>query len=550
MFRREGRESVGPTPARPRCGGAFPNSRRATLLVYLEPQMSEPVTLTGPDLRRGVAADQLREAQPLLGHADGEAVMVVRQGEHIYATAATCTHYGGPLAEGLVADGTVRCPWHHACFDLQTGDSVRAPALAPIACFDVLREGSLVRVGKKREQHTRTLASAGPSSVAIIGAGPAGTACAETLRSEGYQGPITLVGAELPGPVDRPNLSKDYLAGTAPEEWIPLRTAEALREHDIELLANDPAKAISLSDRKVQLASGRAIDWAALVLSTGAEAIRLPIEGANLPHVHLLRTLGDARGIIGQLGAGKRAAIIGSSFIGLEAAASLRKRGIDVIVVGPGSVPLERSLGHGVGLFVQRMHENNGVVFRLGRRPVRITPTEVTLSDGSSIPADLVVMGVGVRPRTNLAQAAGLRVQDGIVVDDWLRTSMPDVYAAGDVARYPYEGALVRIEHFAVAERHGQEVARTIVGRSTTPRRAVPFFWSQHYDVTLSYVGHSERVETARVTGDLAKLDASVVYRDGGRVRAVLTVGRDRLALEVERAMETGDAAALEALVS
>ena len=522
----------------------------AMQLVYVELQMSEPGTLTGPDLLRGITTDQLSEGQPLLGHADGQAVMVVREGGRIHATAATCTHYGGPLAEGLVADGTVRCPWHHACFDLQTGESVRAPALTPLDCFEVLREGSLVRVGKKRERHIRTPASAGPSSVAVVGAGPAGTACAETLRGEGYRGPITLVGAELPGPVDRPNLSKDYLAGTAPEEWIPLRTAEALREHDIELLANDPAKAISLSDRKVQLASGRAIDWAALVLSTGAEAIRLPIEGANLPHVHLLRTLGDARGIIGQLGAGKRAAIIGSSFIGLEAAASLRKRGIDVIVVGPGSVPLERSLGHGVGLFVQRMHENNGVVFRLGRRPVRITPTEVTLSDGSSIPADLVVMGVGVRPRTNLAQAAGLRVQDGIVVDDWLRTSMPDVYAAGDVARYPYEGALVRIEHFAVAERHGQEVARTIVGRSTTPRRAVPFFWSQHYDVTLSYVGHSERVETARVTGDLAKLDASVVYRDGGRVRAVLTVGRDRFALEVERAMETGDAAALEALVS
>jgi len=518
-------------------------------LVYLELQMSEPTTLTGPDLRRGVTADQLSEAQPLLGHADGEAIMLVREGGRIYATGATCTHYGGPLAEGLIADGTVRCPWHHGCFDLETGDSVRAPALAPIACFEVLREGSLVRVGKKHERHIRTPALPGPASVAIVGAGPAGTACAETLRTEGYRGPITLVGAELPGPVDRPNLSKDYLAGTAPEEWIPLRTAEALREQDIELIANDPATALALSAHKVQLASGRAIEWGALVLATGAEAVRLPIEGSTLPHVHLLRTLADARGIIGQIGTAKRAVIVGSSFIGLEAGASLRKRGLEVTVVGPDSVPLERILGRDVGSFVQHVHEDNGVVFRLGRKPTSITPAEVTLSDGSSVLADLVVMGVGVRPRTALAEAAGLRVQDGIVVDDELRTSVSNVYAAGDVARYPYQGVLVRIEHFALAERHGQEVARTIMGR-TTPHRAVPFFWSQHYDVTLSYIGHAKHVETARVVGDLAKHDAAVVYREEGRVRAVLTVGRDRLGLEVERAMEAGDTVALEALVS
>jgi NADPH-dependent 2,4-dienoyl-CoA reductase/sulfur reductase-like enzyme/nitrite reductase/ring-hydroxylating ferredoxin subunit len=518
-------------------------------LVYVEGQMSESATLTGPDLRRGVTADELREAQPLLGHADGEAVMLVREGGRIYAAGATCTHYGGPLAEGLIAEGTVRCPWHHACFDLETGDSVRAPGLAPVACFEVLREGSLVRVGKKRERHVRTPASAGPSSVAIVGAGPAGTACAETLRTEGYRGPITLVGAELPGPVDRPNLSKDYLAGNAPEEWIPLRTAEALREHDIELIANDPATEVALSAQKVQLASGRAIEWGALVLATGADAVRLPIEGSILPHVHLLRTLADARGIIGQIGRAKRAAIIGSSFIGLEAGASLRKRGLEVTIVGSDSVPLERALGREVGRFVQRVHEDNGVVFRLGRKPTRITPTEVTLSDGSAIPADLVVMGVGVRPRTALAEAAGLRLQDGIVVDEQLRTSAANVYAAGDVARYPYEGALVRIEHFVVAERHGQEVARTVMGR-TASRRAVPFFWSQHHDVTLSYIGHAEHAETARVVGDLAKRDAAVVYRDKGRVRAVLTIGRDRLGLEVERAMETGDASTLEALVS
>ena len=238
--------------------------------------------------------------------------------------------------------------------------------------------------------------------------------------------------------------------------------------------------------------------------------------------------------------------VIGASFIGLETAASLRARGVDVTVVGPEPVPLARVLGDEVGAFVRRVHEAKGVTFRLGRKPQRITNELVVLDDGTELRAELVVMGVGVRPRLDLATSAGLRVDRGIIVDDELRAA-PGIWAAGDVARYPLDGELVRIEHWQVAIRHGQAVARSMLGDG--PSRDVPFFWSQHHDVTLGYVGHAERFDRAEVRGDLDARDAHVVYRDAGRVRAVATIGRDHLGLEIEAAMERGDHAALDALV-
>lgn len=499
--------------------------------------MGGTTELTGPDLEQGIADADVREGAPLLGHARGEAVVLVRDQGTVHALGATCTHYGGPLAEGIVAGGGIRCPWHHACFDLATG-AAHGPALAAIACYDVALVDGKLRVGAKREVAPAPVLS--PASVVIIGAGAAGVACAEALRAEGHKGMITLVGAEGSDPVDRPNLSKDYLAGAAPEEWVYLRTKDQLAEHAIDLV-QDPATAIDTKENTVTLRSGRELSYDALLLATGAEAIRLPLPGADLPHVHTLRTLSDSKAIAQQAGAGP-AVVIGASFIGLEAAASLRARGVDVTVVGPETVPLARVLGDEVGAFVRKVHEGKGVAFELGRKPTSITADGVVLDDGRTLPAKLVVMGVGVRPRLDLATAAGLRVDKGVVVDAQLRAA-PNVWAAGDIARYPWYGDLVRIEHWQVAVRHGQAVAHSMLGR--TPRSDVPFFWSQHHDVTLGYVGHAEAFERAEIHGDLDARDAHVVYRQGATIKAVVTIGRDKLALEVEAAMERGDIAAL-----
>jgi NADPH-dependent 2,4-dienoyl-CoA reductase/sulfur reductase-like enzyme/nitrite reductase/ring-hydroxylating ferredoxin subunit len=495
--------------------------------------------MSDPDFAAGIREADLVEGKPLLGKVGEDAVVLVRDGGKVHAVGATCTHYSGPLADGRVFDGQIHCPWHHACFDLATGRA-HGPALAPIACYDVALANGTIRVGKK--QDIAAPAASGPKRVVIVGGGAAGVACAEALRAEGSTAEITIVSGEGSDPVDRPNLSKDYLAGAAPEEWVYLRTANGLRENKIELVA---AAATAIDTKARTVTADKAYAYDALLVATGAEPVRLSIEGANLPHVHTLRTLGDSRAIAAA-GEGKRVAIIGASFIGLEVAAALRARKAEVTVIGPEAVPLARVLGDEVGAFVKSVHETNGVTFRLGRKPAKIESARVVLDDGSEVAADVVVMGVGVRPRLELATAAGLQIDRGVVVDAELRAA-PGVWAAGDIARYPFGGELVRVEHWQVAVRHGQLAARSMLGRGGKPD--VPFFWSAHHDVTIGYVGHAEKFDKSEVHGELSARDAHVVYRDGGKIRAVATIGRDQLALDVEAALAHGDAAALDKLV-
>src|SRR5712672_318814 len=234
-----------------------------------EPKMAEDnaQALSGPDLRVGVKFDELAESMPLLGQFDGEPVILIRQGDQLFATGAVCTHYGGPLAEGLVLDQTIRCPWHHARFDLCTGEAEGAPALNPLSCFNVLRHEGTVIVNGKKAADFRVACKLKPSSVVIVGAGAAGAACADMLRAKGYAGPVTLAGEEEPGPIDRPNLSKDFLAGTAGEDWTSLRTREYYESIKVDLVTNDPAVGISPAEHQVSLRSGRTFNYGALLLA-------------------------------------------------------------------------------------------------------------------------------------------------------------------------------------------------------------------------------------------------------------------------------------------
>ncbi|HEV2200245.1 MAG TPA: FAD-dependent oxidoreductase [Bryobacteraceae bacterium] len=512
---------------------------------------NKPQEPQGPDLKSGIDLESLVENSPRLGHVDGEPVILIRQGEKIFAIGATCTHYGGPLAEGLVVGETIRCPWHHARFSLRTGEAEAAPALSPVACFGVQRERDKIRVDRKRNVSFETSCPRNPNSVVIIGAGASGAACADMLRQKGYSGPLTLVGNEEPGPVDRPNLSKDYLAGKAPEEWIALRTRDYYESIHVELVTTDPAIHIDPVAHKATLRSGRVLPYGALLLATGAEARLIPIEGAELPHVHRLRTLADSRAIIADAQRAKRCVVIGSSFIGLEVAASLRDRGLEVAVVGKDAVPLEKVLGPEFGKFVKDLHEQHDVRFHLVSTPQAIREDRVELSNGQTIDAEMVVLGVGVVPRTALAKDAGIEVDNGIVVNETLLTSAQDIYAAGDVARYPdpISGENVRIEHWVLAERQGQAVARAMLGIGNS-FRDVPFFWSQHYDVQISYVGHAPSWDRLEVIGDLTGGNACAVYRTGKRVMAVATIGRDRVSLAAEAVLEQNDLKALEFVLS
>lgn len=502
---------------------------------------SQDQQLSGPDLKEGIAATELSDGGMLLGHADGEAVLLAKRGAELFAIGATCTHYNGPLAEGLIVDDTVRCPWHHACFSLRTGEALRAPALNPVPCFRVEEsDGRIFVRGKidvapkqqvKPDSHIR--------SVVIVGGGGAGNAAAEMMRRQGFEGTITILSADDALPYDRPNLSKDYLAGNASEDWIPLRSPDFYKEQKIDVRIGTRVASIDPVERAVVVADGSHVTFDALLLATGASPVHLDIPGSDLPHVHYLRTLDDSRAVIAKAKDSKRVVIIGASFIGLETAASLRARGLDVHVIGPQSRPLERVLGPELGDMVRDIHEKKGVVFHFETTATAIDKDTVTLKSGERIPADLVVVGIGVRPDVGLAQRAGLNVDNGIIVDQYLQTNIPGIYAAGDIARWPdpHSGKPIRVEHWVVAERQGQTAAINILG-GRQPFDAAPFFWSQHFDVTISYVGHSEKWDKVDIEGDPATHDCKVTYYEDGKKRAVATVSRDLESLRAEAELE------------
>src|SRR5205809_2296817 len=427
--------------------------------------------LERPDFEKGCKIDQVADGEMLLGHAFGEQVLVARRSDELFAIGATCTHYGGPLAKGLMVDCTVRCPWHHARFDLRTGEAIAAPALSDTSCWKIDKRGNRFFVTGKIDKKSARKPKSSPTSVVIVGAGAAGNAAAEMLRREGYDGPVILIGADEFLPYDRPNLSKDYLAGTAPEEWIPLRSPDFYREQKIDVLTKTSVTAIDPKAKQVKLSDGSSLGYVALLLATGAEPVRLQIPGDDLPHVCYLRTLSDSRHIIAKAENAKRAVVIGASFIGLEVAASLRERKLEVAVVGKGSLPLEKILGRELGQLIRETHEQHGVKFHLGRTPAVIQERQVQLDDGTILDCDLVVVGIGVR------------------------------------------------EQFV----------------------APPFFWSNHFEIAIRYVGHGSRDDRAVVSGDLKAKDASVVFRAGDKVTAVASVGRDLENLKAEVALERGE---------
>src|SRR6266403_2101091 len=509
--------------------------------------MAEGEGAPKPDFRTGFSVRDVPDGGMVLGQVDAEDVILVRRGGEFFAVGASCTHYHGPLSDGLVVGDTLRCPWHHACFSLRTGEALRAPALDPISCWRVERVGDKAFVREKLAQpsaktavvcqysspksspksssNTSSNSRALPTAVVIVGGGGAGLAAADSP------------------PYDRPNLSKDFLAGTAPDDWIPLRSSEYYSDRRIDLVLGSRVSSLDIQRRSLQLENGKTYEFEALLIATGAEPIRLQIEGATDSQIHYLRTFADSRAIVAKSASAKRVVVVGASFIGLEVAASLRARGIDVYVVAPESLPLERVMGPDVGLFLRGLHESHGVVFHLGSTVSLINGRSFTLSNGTIVDADFVVLGVGVRPSIALAEQAGLAIDRGIAVNDYLETSVPGIFAAGDVARWPdpHSGERIRVEHWVVAERQGQVAAKNILGQRE-PFIAVPFFWSQHYDVAINYVGHAETWDAAESEGqlDLNGRDCAVTYKQRGRTLAVATISRDVQSLQAEAAMESG----------
>jgi NADPH-dependent 2,4-dienoyl-CoA reductase/sulfur reductase-like enzyme/nitrite reductase/ring-hydroxylating ferredoxin subunit len=494
-----------------------------------------------PDFSSGFPIQDLPNGGKVLGRVDDDEVVLARTGDALFAFGAHCTHYHGPLVDGLVVGDTIRCPWHHACFSMRTGEALRAPALDPIACWRVERVGDKVYVRERMgaTAPAKRLSGPAPSSIVIVGGGAAGLAAADILRREGYDGPITMLSADDSPPVDRPNLSKDFLAGTAQEDWIPLRSSDFYSEQRIDLVTNARVASLDTAQKYVQLENSQRYSYVALLIATGAEPVRLDLPGLTSDRTCYLRTFTDSRTIVTKAASAKSVVVVGASFIGLEVAASLRTRGVAVHIVAPGSQPLEHVMGPEVGAVVRRVHEAHGVVFHLGPTVKGVDGRVVTLTDGTALDADFLVLGVGVRPSIGLAKQGGLVIDRGIAVNEYLETSAPGVYAAGDVARWPdpHTGGKTRVEHWVVAERQGQTAARNMLGYRER-FDAVPFFWSQHYDLTINYVGHAEQWDRIDVDGSLEALDCKITYSRAGRTLAVATMSRDLVSLEAEAELE------------
>lgn len=498
--------------------------------------------LTGPDFKNGVSVQSLKSGEKLLGHADGAPVLLIREGDHFYAIGAKCTHYGANLDDGLLTDGSIRCPWHHACFNIKTGEANKAPALNPLPTWKTEVRDGKVFVGAKCDEVGPQPKGSAKDRFVIVGSGAAGHAAAERLRNLGFIGQITVISEDTDVPYDRPNLSKDYLAGTAPEEWMSLRGDDFYKDKKIQLRLKSKVTKLDPTKKQLTLSSGDAVEYDKCLIATGGVPVKPPIPGIELSHVHFLRSFADCRSLIADISGKKKIVVVGAGFIGLEAAAALKTRGLDVTVIAPNEFPLEHAVGREVGAFLKSVHEQNGIHFALQRSVEKIERTGVILNDKSIRPADVVLVAVGIRPSADWTSGTGIQADNGIPVNSYLETSVKDVFAAGDVARWPspFSENPIRIEHWAVAQRQGQRAAENMLGLKRE-YKDVPFFWSQQFDVVINHIGYAEPGSAAKVHGSLLERNCAVVYSKNGKTGAILTMGRDLQNLKLEKAFESGD---------
>ncbi|MDB5268939.1 MAG: hypothetical protein JWP58_1979 [Hymenobacter sp.] len=490
---------------------------------------------------------------------DGPPVLLTRQQGQVHAFAAHCPHYGAPLEKGRVVGGKLICPWHHACFKVENGHLCEPPALDDLPTFAV-READgriLVQVpnnppastDKPDATPTAEVGGTPPKSAAapadartfvIIGGGAAGHFAAQTLRKEGFQGRLVLVSADENAPYDRTKLSKAYLAGKAQPAALPLRQSEFYQQQRIELRTNTRATGLDVARQEIQLENHPPLRYDQLLLALGGTPNKLPkLPGHDLSGVLTLRTQADADAILKATQEAKQVVIIGSSFIGMEAAGSLNSETRQVTVVAQDKVPFEPVQGPQIGQMYRLLHEQKGVKFEPEAEVTALLGegghvSGVQLKSGKILPANAVVLGVGVRPATDFLKDVFALEKDGsLPVDAQLRAA-ENVYAAGDIARFPLAvaGTPTRIEHWRLAQQHGQVAARNMLGQQEE-FTAAPFFWTQQYGKSLRYAGHAEQWDAIIYHGEVEKQDFLAFYVLAGRIAAVAGMGRDTAMLYI-----------------
>ena len=495
--------------------------------------------------KQAAAEADLPEGRPVEAGVEDRRVLLVRAGGRIHACAAECPHYKAPLAEGSLRGHTLTCPWHNARFDVRDGRLASPPALNDLAVYDVRVEGGMVWVKPRGAPAIEMPGGSDGRTFLIVGAGAAGAAAAETLRREGYSGRIVLLTPEPAGPYDRTMLSKDYLAGEAPAKWLPLRGEKFYARLKIEVAAGSRVVALDPRSRTVSLADGLTLRGDRILLATGSVALRPPVPGIDLPGCFTLRSLADADALIAGLPPHGTVALLGAGFISLEAASSLRRRGLEAHVVAPEELPLEKVFGPEIGRRLKRQHEQAGVHFHLRNSVYSVQGNgrarDVLLADGTHLEVDAVLIGVGVRPAVEYLAGSGLAEAGAVPVDARQATAAEGIYAAGDIAllQDAAGGSPRRIEHWAEALRQGRHAARAMLGKGPLPREA-PFFWTRQHGQSLKYVGHAPGWERVVFRGDPAGESFLAGYYSGGVLRAAAAVKRDRELIRVGELLEAG----------
>ncbi len=478
---------------------------------------------------------------------DHEVLLVNIQGE-ISALYPKCTHYGAPLADGVLNGNRLVCPWHHACFDAKTGRHLEAPGIDGLPQYKIDRRGEELWVDIPDDSGDRVPNPMAEPEVknettyAIIGGGAAGAYAAEGMREAGFTGRIVLFSEEEEVPYDRPNCSKDYLQGDAPEEWMPLRGEPFYKKHGIVLMKGHRVTKVDLSNRQMEFEEGAPVAYDKLLICTGGTPNRLNIAGSELTNVHTLRSLADSRMLLKAGRSARQVVIVGASFIAMEAAMSLQKLDCEVHVVAPEAIPFASVWGEAVGQRIQQWHEKAGVHFHLGCTVEQVEgdaqASAVLLDNGERLDTDLVIMGVGVQPSTSFLPPDLLQPDGGLNTDPFLRVE-ENLYAAGDIAAPPVNGKNQRIEHWKVAAQQGRVAGKNMAG-AQEPYEAIPFFWSAQQDKILGYVGHASNPEETIVEGDLDGGSFLVHYVEDGAIRATLSLFRDKELCAIQELMRDG----------
>jgi apoptosis-inducing factor 3 len=438
-------------------------------------------------------------------------VLLARVDGQYYALYPKCAHYQAPLQKGLLHGHRLICPWHNACFDVRNGLRLEAPALNGLTTHEVRIENDqvLVRLTTDKQSMTNPLVAADESNTetcVIVGSGGAGAFAAEALREGGFTGRIIMLTQSQEGPYDRPNCSKNYLQGKAPDAWMPLRDDAFYKNYGIEIRTSQRVTYLDPATKQIELESGETLAYDRALICPGGQPNQLTVAGSDLDNVFTLRSLHDSQKLRKVSQKGKRVVIVGSSFIGLEAAMSLRKLGCEVAVVGQEKVAFEKILGERVGRVIQGWHEKEGITFHLGRQVKEFAGTgavsAVVLDNGEEISADFVLLGIGVKPQTDFLQGIALEPDGGVKTDKYLRIA-DSLFAAGDIAHYPTPDGFHRTEHWKIAGQQGHIAGLNMAGHKPMEfYQGVPFFWSNQQSKRINYIGYGGPFDTIAYEGN------------------------------------------------